>query len=394
MQFSSIYLEIIQLHFCHLDRHLRRFIIKRVEDEPKILLNKDDESVVDNKMINIFEESFDKINLLDFVNNDELNFSINNDFFNFDKNGFLLNENKDTFSMNNINMSKTIREDKNIFKLEKPKNKVIKKKISPTKLFIQSLLGLNLSSYQVNRIIKLIKTSWIFGIYSLLNDKLNCLFIEYRIKAEGFIFEFLYFKTLLIETDNSEKNLSILDIHIKDLVMGTINNSNNNKKINKLQNNILKNNKNLIEFLHKIINDKEYQNNERLIKEVKNILIILEEKISFFVDAVWNTKCNEIEKEFQKFCSKAILINKFKKSKEIIKIIISIIEVDYPEKIKKIKKKSNKEKTFTNLYTNYLSEFEDEKNGLKNNIDKIIDKFLEISKKEKYELYFKKKINK
>ena len=42
---SSIYLEIIELHFCHLDRHLRRFIIKRVEDEPKVLLNTGDESV-------------------------------------------------------------------------------------------------------------------------------------------------------------------------------------------------------------------------------------------------------------------------------------------------------------------------------------------------------------
>ena len=41
----SIYLEIIELHFCHLDRHLRRFIIKRVEDEPKVLLNTGDESV-------------------------------------------------------------------------------------------------------------------------------------------------------------------------------------------------------------------------------------------------------------------------------------------------------------------------------------------------------------
>ena len=57
-------------------------------------------------MINIFEESFDKISLLDFGYNDELNFSIYNDFFNFDKNGFLLSENKDTFSRNNINMSK------------------------------------------------------------------------------------------------------------------------------------------------------------------------------------------------------------------------------------------------------------------------------------------------
>lgn len=343
-------------------------------------------------MINIYEESFDKINLLDLGNNEIFNFSSNDNFFNFDKNGFLLSENKDSFSMNNINMSKTIREDKNIFRLEKSKNKVFKKKISPTKLFIQSLLGINLSSYQVNRIIKLIKTSWIFGIYSLLNDKLNCLFMEYRIKANGFIFEFLYFKTSLIETDNSEKNLSLLDIYIKDLITGKINNNNNNKKIDKIQNNIIKNNINLIEFLNKIINDKEYQNNERLIKEVKNILIILEAKISFFMDAVWNTKCNEIEKEFQKFCSKAILINKFKKSKEIIKIIISLIEVDYPEKIKTIKKKNNKEKTFTNLYINYLSELEDEKNGLKKNIDEIIDKFLEISKKEKFELYFKKKI--
>ena len=42
---SSIYLEIIELHFCHLDRHLRRFIIRRVEVEAKVLLNTGDESV-------------------------------------------------------------------------------------------------------------------------------------------------------------------------------------------------------------------------------------------------------------------------------------------------------------------------------------------------------------
>ena len=42
---ASIYLEIIELHFCQIDRHLRRFIIERVKDEPKTLLNKDDESV-------------------------------------------------------------------------------------------------------------------------------------------------------------------------------------------------------------------------------------------------------------------------------------------------------------------------------------------------------------
>ena len=343
-------------------------------------------------MIYSFEEPFDRINLLEFGINDDIDFSINDNFFNFDKNGFFLSENNDSFSMNKIIKYKTIREDRNIFKLEKPKKKVFKKKISPTKLFIESLLGLNLSSYQVNRIIKLVKTAWIFGIYSFLNDKLNFLFIENKIKAEGFIFEFLYFKTSLIETDNSEKNLSIIDICIKDLITGKIFNNDNNKKINRLQNNIIKNNKNLVEFLNNIINNKEYQNNERLIKETKNILIILENKISFFVDAVWKIKCNEIEKEFQKFCSKEILINKFKKSKEIIKIIINIIEVNYPEKIKKIKKHKIKEKSFTNLYINYLSELEEEENGLKNNIDEIIGKFLEISKKEKFELYYKKKI--
>jgi hypothetical protein len=42
---ASIYLEIIELHFCQLDRHLRRFIIERVKDEPKTLLNKCDESL-------------------------------------------------------------------------------------------------------------------------------------------------------------------------------------------------------------------------------------------------------------------------------------------------------------------------------------------------------------
>ena len=307
-------------------------------------------------MINSFEDSFYSANLLNFEISNDINDSININFdYTFYRKDLFLSENEDTFSISKlkINMDKTIRENKNIFKLEKPKKKELRKKKSPTKLFIQSLLDLNLSSYQVNRIIKLIKTAWIFGIYSFLNDKLNCLFIDNRIKAEGFIYEFLYIKTSLIETDNSEKNLSILDINIKDLITGKIINS-NNKKIDIIQNNIIKNNKNLIEFLNKIIYDKEYQNNEELIKEAKNILFILEKKISFFVEAVWNMGCNEIEKEFQKFCSKEILINKFKKSKEIIKIIISIIEVVYPEKIKKIKKQNNKEKTFTNLYINYL----------------------------------------
>lgn len=349
-------------------------------------------------MINRLEEPFDEISHFDLGINDHISFSINDNYFNFDRNSFLLSENNDSFSMNKIILYKTFKEDKNIFKLEKTKHNVFKKKLSPTKLFIQSLFGLNLSSYQVNHIVKLIKTAWIFGIYSLLNDKLNCLFIENRIKAEGFIFEFLYFKTSLIETDNSEKNLSILDIDIKDLVTGKIFNSNNIKKIDTIQNNIRKNNKNLIEFLNNIINDKQYQNNEGLIKEAKKILIILETKISFFVDAVWKIKCNEIEAEFQKFCSKDILINKFKKSKETIKIIINIIEINYPEKVKKIEKKNNKEKILTkkdnNLYINYLNELEDEKNDLKNNIAEIIDKFLQISKKEKFELYYKNKIKK
>ena len=343
-------------------------------------------------MINSFDESFNLINL-------DMNFSINDNFdINFDGKDSILNGNNDSFFTTKINMDKTIREDKNIFKSEKSKNEV-RKKLSPTKIFIQSLLGLNLSSYQVNRIVKLIKTSWIFGIYSFLNDKLNCLFIENRIKAQGFIFEFIYLKTSLIETDNSEKNLSMLDIYIRDLLTGKIINNNTNKKIDLIQNNIIKNNKNLIEFLNKIIYDKEYQDNEGLIKESKSILILLEKKISFFVDAVWHIKCNEIEKEFQKFCNKNILINKFKKSKEIIKIIINIIESNYPEKIIKLKKPNDKDKKFIknendNVYINFLSELEDEKNGLKNNIDEIIVKFLEISKKEKFMLYFKKKITK
>ena len=35
---SSIYLEIIELHFCYLDRHLKRFIIIREENEQQKLL--------------------------------------------------------------------------------------------------------------------------------------------------------------------------------------------------------------------------------------------------------------------------------------------------------------------------------------------------------------------
>ena len=352
-------------------------------------------------MINSFEDSFYSANLLNFEISNDINDSININFdYTFYRKDLFLSENEDTFSISKlkINMDKTIRENKNIFKLEKPKKKELRKKKSPTKLFIQSLLDLNLSSYQVNRIIKLIKTAWIFGIYSFLNDKLNCLFIDNRIKAEGFIYEFLYIKTSLIETDNSEKNLSILDINIKDLITGKIINS-NNKKIDIIQNNIIKNNKNLIEFLNKIIYDKEYQNNEELIKEAKNILFILEKKISFFVEAVWNMGCNEIEKEFQKFCSKEILINKFKKSKEIIKIIIDLIENIYPEKIKILKKPNNKDKVFNkkdnnSLYIKFLNELEKEKNGLKNNIGEIIQKFLKISKKEIFEVYFKKKLEK
>ena len=40
-----IYLEIIELHFCSLDKQLRRTIIKRVQDENKALLNDGEESV-------------------------------------------------------------------------------------------------------------------------------------------------------------------------------------------------------------------------------------------------------------------------------------------------------------------------------------------------------------
>ena len=39
-----IYFEIIELHFCYLDRHLRRSIIERVQDEKKELLKDIEES--------------------------------------------------------------------------------------------------------------------------------------------------------------------------------------------------------------------------------------------------------------------------------------------------------------------------------------------------------------
>ena len=47
----SIYLEILELHFCSLDRYLKRLIIERVKEEKIVLLkdlNEDENSENDN----------------------------------------------------------------------------------------------------------------------------------------------------------------------------------------------------------------------------------------------------------------------------------------------------------------------------------------------------------
>ena len=54
---SSIYFEIIELHFCHLDRHLKRSIIKRVQDEKLRVLNDINESF-ESDIISIDEFAF------------------------------------------------------------------------------------------------------------------------------------------------------------------------------------------------------------------------------------------------------------------------------------------------------------------------------------------------
>jgi hypothetical protein len=214
-----------------------------------------------------------------------------------------------------------------------------------------------------------------------------------QFKVEGFVFEFFYVKTSLIETDNTEENLKLFDICLKDLLTGNLLCKNSES-----QNNNIKNNKNLINFLNEAVQNNVFKKDEDFIKTIKEILLILENNISYFAESIWKDydKCNEIQNEFKNFCNKEILINKFKKSKEVIKIIINKIESEYPNELEKIKKSQkiieNKKKDNTNN-KNYLNKLE-ENYKIKCYVNEIIGRILEISKKEKFEIYFREKIKK
>lgn len=345
-------------------------------------------------MLNNFDDIQSKF-LIDF------NFNINNDYnlkeiesnyknedeciFN-KKDDLFFFENKNFLNNNTINNSQSPIQ--KIFTIEKA---LINKKTSRTKLVIESLLDLNLNSYEVNHIIKLIKTSWIFGIYNLINKNLNNLFIKIPVKVEGFVFEFFYIKTFLIETDNTEENLNIFNISVKDLITGNIINKNNYKEVDKTRVNNINNNKNLINYLNNLVKNKIYKKDQEIIVIIKKILLILEKKITFFAEALWKSpeKCNEIENEFKNYCNKEILINKFKKSKEIIKIIINKVEEDYPKDVEKVAIKNELKGDIQKDY-NYLNKLE-QNDILKSYINQIIEKILEISKKEKFENYFNNK---
>ena len=214
-----------------------------------------------------------------------------------------------------------------------------------------------------------------------------------QFKVEGFVFEFFYVKTSLIETDNTEENLKLFDICLKDLLTGNLLCKNSES-----QNNNIKNNKNLINFLNEAVQNNVFKKDEDFIKTIKEILLILENNISYFAESIWKDydKCNTIQNEFKNFCNKEILINKFKKSKEVIKIIINKIESEYPNELEKIKKSQkiieNKKKDNTNN-KNYLNKLE-ENYKIKCYVNEIIGRILEISKKEKFEIYFREKIKK
>ena len=285
------------------------------------------------------------------------------------------------------NLSTSNNKPKKIFSIKKS---IINKKFSRTRHFIKELLGLNLNSYEVNHIIKLIKSAWISGIYSLLNKYLNNLFNKKKFKAENFIFEFNYIKTSLIKTDNAKDNLDILNICVKDLLTGIILNNNRLRETNADK---IKNNTNLISFLNNIIKD-ESNNDKESIKIIKKILLILEKNISFFVEAIWKSldRCSKIENEFKIFCNKNIFIKKFKKSKEIVKIIKNIIKCEYPKEYEIIIKEKGL-KDINSKENNLLNELE-ENNIIKGNLEIIIEKLLELSKKDKFISYFKEKIDK
>ena len=291
--------------------------------------------------------------------------------------------NINNINQNNLNINK------------KPKKIFLNKKTSHTKINIKNLLDLELSSYELNHTIKLIKSFWINGIYILLNSKLNSIIKKNLFKIKEFVFEFFYIKTSLIKTDNSEKNLKIFNINIKDLVTGNIE---NNLKDND-NNNAIKeiNNIRLINFLNKINEDKKYQKNEEIMLFVREILFILEQNISYFTKSLWNEEGesnNKIKNEYKRICNIESLKNKFIKSKEIIKLIIKKIEIKYSietENIKKeiliIKDGNTKQNYYNEKYFNKLIE----NNDTKLYVDEIIKKLLEISKKEKFELYFSQK---
>ena len=213
-----------------------------------------------------------------------------------------------------------------------------------------------------------------------------------QFKVEGFVFEFFYVKTSLIETDNTEENLKLFDICLKDLLTGNLLCKNSES-----QNNNIKNNKNLINFLNEAVQNNVFKKDEDFIKTIKEILLILENNISYFAESIWKDydKCNAIQNEFKNFCNKEILINKFKKSKEVIKIIINKIESEYPNELEKIKKSQNiiESKKKDNNNKNYLNKLE-ENYKIKCYVNEIIGRILEISKKEKFEIYFREKIKK
>lgn len=345
-------------------------------------------------MLNYFDDIQSKF-LIDFdfnINNDYNLKEIESTYKDEDesifklKDNLFLDENINLFSNDTINNSES--QIKKIFTIDKC---FINKKKYSTKLHIESLLDLNLNSYEVNHIIKLIKTAWISGIYSLINKNLNNLFIKNLFKVEGFVFEFFYIKTSLIETDNTEENLNIFNISIKDLLTGNVVNKNNCKEVDKTRVNNINNNLDLINYLNQIIGNIIYDKDEETIEIIKKILLILEKKISFFANALWKDpeECNEIENEFKNYCNKKILINKFKKSKEIIKIIINKVENDYPKYVKEVEIKNKLERNSQKDY-NYLNKLE-QNNIIKSYINEIVEKILEISKKEKFENYFNKK---
>ena len=144
-------------------------------------------------------------------------------------------------------------------------------------------------------------------------------------------------------------------------------------------------------FLNKIIENEKYKKNEECFAVINKILLILEKNTSFFVECVWkpSEKCDEIENGYKQFCNKEILKNKFKKSREIKKIIMNNIKNEYPKDVENIEiKYSLKGKKKNVPY--YLSKLEENYN-IKKYIDEIIEKILELSKKEKFEKYFTKK---